>query len=87
MIWTSNWFEINWLYKFGWILAAAFLSHHIRDSKRRGFWLWPLGSTGPTPTVLYIAAQMLLPHFFSVIMSKFASHRVVTNLFGNIETI
>lgn len=65
-------FKMNGMYKFSWILAAAFLSHHIRDSKRRGLWLWPLGSTPPLPIVLYLTSQMLLPHIFAIIMFKFS---------------
>ncbi|EEB13699.1 conserved hypothetical protein [Pediculus humanus corporis] len=62
--------QISWLYKFGWILSAAFFSHHIRDSKRRGFWLWPFGSTPSTPIGIYIILQMLLPHIFSLFYTK-----------------
>lgn len=46
---------------FGWILLAAFLSHHVRDAARRGFWLWPFGSTVPLGTGLYLITTMLFP--------------------------
>lgn len=52
-----------------WILLASFLSHHIRDSTRRGFWLWPFGSTAPVPYTLYILSQMLLPYAIAAVMN------------------
>lgn len=63
--------NIFWLYQFGWILIAAVVSHHVRDSSRRGFWLWPFGSTPPTQYGLYIIIQMLLPYAISFLMNQF----------------
>lgn len=50
---------------FGWMLLASFLSHHIRDAARRGFWLWPFGSTVPLGSGLYISLTVLLPLLLS----------------------
>lgn len=61
---------IPWMYQLGWILVAAVTSHHIRDSNRRGFWLWPFGSTPPTPYLVYLLSQMLLPYGISFLMKQ-----------------
>lgn len=52
----------------GWIILAAFLSHHIRDAARRGFWFYPLGSTPPLGTGTYLALTAILPIFLSLIL-------------------
>ncbi|KAJ9599531.1 hypothetical protein L9F63_010003 [Diploptera punctata] len=51
-----------------WILLAAILSHHIRDATRRGFWIFPFGSTPPLPYSLYIVANMALPHVIKALI-------------------
>ncbi|XP_034253297.1 transmembrane protein 267 [Thrips palmi] len=50
---------------FGWVLLAAFMSHHVRDAARRGFWLWPFGSTVPLGTGLYLIITVLFPFLLS----------------------
>lgn len=42
------------------ILLVAGLTHHLRDSIRRGLWLYPFGSTPPVPFPLYISLLLLL---------------------------
>lgn len=43
------------------VLTCAFLCHHTRDATRRGFTLWPFGTTKPLPYPLYIALVMIMP--------------------------
>lgn len=50
---------------FCWILLAAFVSHHTRDAARRGFWLWPFGSTLPLGAGLYLIITILFPFLLS----------------------
>lgn len=64
--------QISWLYQLGWILLAALLSHHIRDSTRRGFWMWPFGTTKPLPHVAYLLAEILLPNAIIMLMSAYS---------------
>ncbi|XP_049806020.1 transmembrane protein 267 [Schistocerca nitens] len=47
--------------RYSWLLIAALLSHHIRDSTRRGLWLWPCGTTYPLPYYLYVIITVLIP--------------------------
>lgn len=55
-------FRINlWLA----IVICAFLTHHTRDAARRGYWIYPFGSTKPIPYVLYILCSVLIPFYFS----------------------
>lgn len=44
------------------ILICAFLCHHTRDATRRGFTLWPFGTTKSLPYSLYIALVMVIPY-------------------------
>lgn len=51
------------IYKVSLIALVAVASHHLRDSIRRGLWLWPLGSTGPLKLYMYylgLACTVLL---------------------------
>lgn len=43
------------------VLVSAFLCHHTRDAARRGFTLWPFGTTKPLSYPLYIASVMAIP--------------------------
>uniref|UniRef100_A0A023GD69 Transmembrane protein 267 n=1 Tax=Amblyomma triste TaxID=251400 RepID=A0A023GD69_AMBTT len=43
------------IYKVALIALVAVASHHLRDSIRRGLWLWPFGSTGPLKLYTYYA--------------------------------
>ncbi|KAL0275385.1 UNVERIFIED_CONTAM: hypothetical protein PYX00_003244 [Menopon gallinae] len=63
--------HISWLYRFACIVIAAFLSHHIRDSTRRGLWIWPFGVTKPIPYFAYLIAEVLLPHAIIMLVSAF----------------
>lgn len=47
--------------RYSWLLIAALLSHHIRDSTRWGLWLWPCGTTIPLPYFLYVIITVLVP--------------------------
>lgn len=47
------------------IILCAFISHHIRDSTRRGLWLWPFGHTKPLPYLAYIGITQALPHILA----------------------
>lgn len=43
------------------MVAQAVLSHQLRDSIRRGLFLWPLPDTPPVPYLPYLLAQCVLP--------------------------
>ncbi|KAG5897046.1 hypothetical protein JTB14_025863 [Gonioctena quinquepunctata] len=45
------------------IILTAFLSHHTRDATRRGYWVFPFGSTPPIPYGLYVVLTCLIPYF------------------------
>ncbi|KDO35254.1 hypothetical protein SPRG_00100 [Saprolegnia parasitica CBS 223.65] len=43
-------------------VLACLLSHHLRDSYRRGLWIAPVvGSTPPVPYPIYLVLEVLLP--------------------------
>ena len=44
------------------MFTVAVLSHHLRDSNRRGLWFWPFGTTPPLPQWLYISCTLVLPY-------------------------
>ncbi|CAI9742988.1 Hypothetical predicted protein [Octopus vulgaris] len=48
-------------FKFSLLFLTACLSHHIRDARRHGLWLWPFGATPPLPYMVYILCTLLLP--------------------------
>uniref|UniRef100_A0A6B0UQ96 Transmembrane protein 267 n=1 Tax=Ixodes ricinus TaxID=34613 RepID=A0A6B0UQ96_IXORI len=43
------------LYHLTLMASVAVTSHHLRDSLRRGLWLWPYGSTPPVKIGFYYA--------------------------------
>ncbi|XP_063701224.1 transmembrane protein 267 [Culicoides brevitarsis] len=43
------------------MVFCAFLSHHIRDSTRRGLWFFGYGHTSALPYYVYVTAVMALP--------------------------
>jgi len=45
----------------GLLLMHAWLSHNLRDSHRRGFWLVGIGSTPAVPYALYIVLSIVFP--------------------------
>jgi hypothetical protein len=45
---------------------VSFFTHHIRDSCRRGIWLWPFGSTPPIPYYLYVLTILALPYLIII---------------------
>ncbi|XP_014666922.1 PREDICTED: transmembrane protein C5orf28 homolog [Priapulus caudatus] len=49
------------------LVAVAWTTHHVRDATRRGFWLWPLGSTPPLPYWLYVATEICIPYGILVV--------------------
>ena len=43
------------------MVISALLSHHLRDSFRRGLWLWPLSDTSiPVSYLAYLVLEMLM---------------------------
>lgn len=62
LILLSSIFHSSHLEHISWVVLAAFLSHHIRDSTRRGLWFCPFGSTRPLPYYLYVSLSMFLPY-------------------------
>ncbi|KAK7864011.1 hypothetical protein R5R35_000117 [Gryllus longicercus] len=66
---VSSVFNLKEITTFGWILFAAFVSHHIRDATRRGLWIWPFGSTAPIPYNIYIILTMLFPFVLITVMT------------------
>ncbi|KAF2892997.1 hypothetical protein ILUMI_13173 [Ignelater luminosus] len=60
--------QIRWLLRLGLIIFIAFTSHHTRDATRRGFWIYPWGSTTPISYVLYIILTILIPYFVCLVM-------------------
>lgn len=44
---------LSQVYKVALIAFVAVASHHLRDSIRRGLWLWPFGSTSPLKLHIY----------------------------------
>ncbi|PSN55296.1 Transmembrane protein 267 [Blattella germanica] len=63
-----------------WIMLAAILSHHIRDATRRGFWMWPFGSTPPVPYVYYLLANMSLPHIIATLIMSVGNNMKILPL-------
>ncbi len=55
--------------RLGCIFLVAFLSHHIRDAWRRGFWLAPLGHLH-VPYALSFAMLIFLPALVAAYMSE-----------------
>lgn len=51
------------------LLLTAWLTHHLRDSIRRGLWFCPWGSLKPTPYWLYLTAMALLPLMLQPVLS------------------
>ena len=49
------------------IVFTAIFSHQVRDSERRGFWFWPIGSTYALNKVtiyfLYFMTVITVSHF------------------------
>ncbi|XP_013775206.1 transmembrane protein 267-like [Limulus polyphemus] len=60
--------KISWLVKLGLLFTVAVLSHHLRDSVRRGLWLWPLGSTRPLAYWLYCILLVSLPLLVQILI-------------------
>lgn len=56
--------------RFGWLAWVALFSHHIRDSSRRGLWLWPLGSSPPLPYYIYLCVTLALPYLVIIPLSS-----------------
>ncbi|KAJ8985766.1 hypothetical protein NQ317_014419 [Molorchus minor] len=49
------------------IVLTAFVSHHTRDATRRGFWLYPYGSTPPIPYGIYVLITCMIPHLIRLL--------------------
>jgi hypothetical protein len=52
------------------MIFTSLFSHQLRDSIRRGLWLWPFGSTRPIPFRVYALAMALLPLMAGFIMKR-----------------
>lgn len=55
-------FKSTKLFRYGWLIWTAFISHHIRDANRRGLWFYPFGSTPPLSSIFYIFLILFLPY-------------------------
>lgn len=55
-------FQVRWLQKLGLIGFTAFFSHHTRDATRRGFWIYPFGSTPPISKISYVLITCIIPY-------------------------
>lgn len=56
--------------RFGLVMFACLLSHQLRDSIRRGLWLYPFPSTNPVPYFVYLICLVMIP-----VMVQFIQHR------------
>lgn len=70
MLLLAHVFQWPSLHHFTWILVAAVVSHHLRDSTRRGLWLYPFGSSPPIPYTGYLVGCILLPHVVPSLMQR-----------------
>ena len=59
---------------FAMMFSVAWLSHHIRDSTRRGLWFPPFGETPPLPRYLYLAVILLLPLVTRIVYNSWKTH-------------
>lgn len=50
------------------LVFVAWGTHQLRDSIRRGLWLWPSGSTRAVPFRLYVLSVAILPLLMAVIL-------------------
>lgn len=55
---------------YSWMFLVAGIAHHLRDSLRRGLWLWPFGSTRPTNFYIYLAISFIFPLICYVFMTR-----------------
>lgn len=58
----SHIFQNNLVLNSSLILLTAFISHHTRDATRRGYWLYPFGSTPPLPYSVYVLVTCTIPY-------------------------
>lgn len=50
------------------LFLVAWGTHQVRDSLRRGLWLWPYGSTRAVPLRAYVAVVALLPLLMAALL-------------------
>ncbi|KAF5270415.1 hypothetical protein FQR65_LT05603 [Abscondita terminalis] len=67
----------NWLIRLSLIIFTAFISHHTRDAVRRGFWLYPWGSTKPISYLTYISLTVIFPYIISTFMNYMLNQKSV----------
>jgi len=67
---TSVYFQSTLVYRLSWILLISSISHHTRDAQRRGYWLYPFGSTRSIPYWLYIFIIAALPQFVRLFVNE-----------------
>ena len=56
------------------MFTLAWLSHHIRDSVRRGLWFPPFGETQPLSKFTYLSVILLLPLVFKFVYYYWRIH-------------
>jgi hypothetical protein len=66
--------------KCGVTMQACLLSHQLRDSIRRGLWLWPLNiSTPPLPYHIYLLALVAVSFSSKVIINRYQYRNCVAS--------
>lgn len=71
-------YELEMVKYAGFIMFVAFFSHHTRDATRRGFWIYPFGSTAPIPYGFYVISTCLIPYFTCWLNSLIRIENTVT---------
>lgn len=51
------------------MVLCGFITHHIRDATRRGFWILPYGHTNPVPYPIYILMTLGVPHLLNYLLN------------------
>lgn len=69
--------EIHSLQRYSLIIFTAFITHHTRDAARRGYWLYPFGSTKPIPYMLYVLITLLIPYVIDTFMRALKFKRTI----------
>ncbi|XP_050678127.1 transmembrane protein 267 [Leptidea sinapis] len=68
------------IYLLTYMITIAYTSHHIRDSTRRGIWLYPFGHTVPLNKYLYIFVTATLPLVLSYLHQCYKPGSKNTNI-------
>lgn len=78
-------FNFPRLERLGLLILVAFLSHHFRDSWRRGLWICPVASSLPVSYHMYLVLTVLLPHAVVLYMTRCCSDG--KDLRSSLETV